>query len=282
MKLVIVTGLSGAGKTVVLHSLEDLGFFAVDNLPVPLTDGFVKLMDEKGHFDKVAIAIDIRNADFLDHWSEVKETLNKKNHTVEILFLEADNEILLNRFKASRRPHPLGGDTLISTIENEINLLNTLRDDVSTVIDTSDLTVHELRSKIFGIFSNYEKPRLMIKLMSFGFSRGVPMESDILLDVRFLPNPYFVSELREYTGVDHKIQTYLENKDEFREFYSRFEDFLKYLIPLYEKEGKSYLTCSIGCTGGKHRSVYIVEKSALTLRKLGYKITVQHRDIRTY
>lgn len=279
MRLVIVTGISGAGKSVALRSLEDLGFFAVDNLPVPLTNGFVQLLVRDGEFDKAAIAIDIRNADFLNQWAEVKKSIEDQNHTIQILFLEADRDVILNRFKATRRPHPLGGMDLLETITNERKLLKTLRDDVTWVLDTSDLTVHELRGKVFGIFNDLEKPRLIINVCSFGFSSGLPMESDLVFDVRFLPNPYFISSLRELTGKDRPVGEYIESKEIFIEFYSKLEDFIIFLIPQYEKEGKSYLSINIGCTGGKHRSVYTAEKIASTLRKLNYKVSVNHRDI---
>jgi RNase adapter protein RapZ len=280
MRLVIVTGVSGAGKTVVLHALEDLGFFVVDNLPVPLASGFLKLLVENGEYEEAAIGLDIRNADFLNQWKEVKKNLVDAEHMVEIIFLDANDNEILNRFKKTRRPHPLGGgEILLKTIRTERDILRNLINELSWLIDSSNMTVHELRAKIFSIFDNYPKPPLIVNLVSFGFSNGIPMDSDLMFDVRFLPNPYFVKELSDFSGRDPKIKLFLSKHEEVITLKKKLESLLAYLLPEYQKEGKSYLTCSIGCTGGRHRSVYLVEELESVIVAKGFKVNVLHRDI---
>ena len=279
MRLVIVTGLSGAGKTVALHALEDLGFFAVDNLPVPLMAGFASLLMNHPDYPEAAIAIDIRNADFLSHWQSVKAQLLRMNHTVEILFLEATDETIVSRYQASRRPHPLGdGDLLLPTIRDERALLEELRKDVNWLVDTTGLTTHELRARIFSFFSDYQLPPLRVNLISFGFSKGLPMTADMVVDARFLPNPYFVQGLSELLGTDPPVQVFLENHTEVRDFVDKLADLVLYLLPRYRSEGKAYFTLAIGCTGGRHRSVYVAEALQKRLVTAGYEPRISHRD----
>ena len=279
MRLVIVTGLSGAGKTVALHALEDLGFFAVDNLPVPLMAGFASLLMSHPDYPEAAIAIDIRNADFLSHWQSVKAQLLRMNHTVEILFLEASDGAIVSRYQASRRPHPLGdGDALLTTIADERALLEELRKEVTWLVDTTDLTTHELRARVFSFFSDYRQPPLRVHLMSFGFSKGLPMTADMVVDARFLPNPYFVQGLSDLLGTDPPVQAFLENHTEVRDFVDKLTDLVLYLLPRYRSEGKAYFTLAIGCTGGRHRSVYVAEALQKRLLTAGYEPRIDHRD----
>ncbi|MBU1069703.1 RNase adapter RapZ [Myxococcota bacterium] len=279
MRLVIVTGLSGAGKTVALHALEDLGFFAVDNLPVPLMAGFAALLMSNPDYPVAAIAIDIRNADFLSHWQGVKAQLLRMNHTVEILFLEASDAAIVARYQASRRPHPLSdGDQLLPTIADERALLEELRKDVNWLVDTTDLTTHELRGRVFSFFSDFELPPLRVHLISFGFSKGLPMNADMVVDARFLPNPYFVQGLSDLLGTDPPVQAFLENHTEVRDFVDKLADLVLYLLPRYRSEGKAYFTLAVGCTGGRHRSVYVAEALQKRLTNAGFEPRVSHRD----
>lgn len=278
MRLVIVTGLSGAGKTVALHSLEDLGFFAVDNLPVPLMGGFAQLLANQ-NYPEAAIAVDIRNADFLQQWEDVCQQLRESGHTVEILFLEASESAIVKRYQASRRPHPMSESSdLLPLIAQERVGLRQLRRDASWVVDTTDLTPHELRARVFSFFADHAPPPLRIHLMSFGFSHGLPLQADMVVDARFLPNPYFVAGLSDLLGTDAPVQAFLENRTEVGEFLEKLYEMVLYLLPRYQKEGKAYLTIAVGCTGGRHRSVYIVEQLGKKLRNAGYDSVMTHRD----
>ncbi len=278
MRLVIVTGLSGAGKTVALHALEDLGFFAVDNLPVPLMAGFAQLLASQ-QYPEAAIAVDIRNVDFLPQWEGVCRQLQDMGHAVEVLFLEASDAAIVKRYQASRRPHPMSESSdLPPVIAEERRGLMRLRRDAAWVVDTTDLTPHELRARVFSFFADHQPPPLRIQVMSFGFSRGLPMQADMVVDVRFLPNPYFVPGLSELLGTDAPVQAFLENQTEAAEFLEKLYGMLSYLLPRYQGEGKAYFTLAVGCTGGRHRSVYIAEKLGRKLREAGYDPVVTHRD----
>ncbi len=279
MHLFIVTGLSGAGKSVALRTLEDLGIFTVDNMPAPLVNGFAQLLMERGEYQEAALAMDIRNESFLTDWHQVAETLTQAGHQVDILFLEATNSALLKRFKTTRRPHPLGGETLLPNIERERQKLGRLREQARWITDTSDFTVHELRAHLFQLFDDHQRPPLIINIFSFGFKKGIPQEADIVFDVRFLPNPYFVEELAPLPGFDPKVASFLEAHPETKEFVDKLSDLLHYLLPKYRDEGKAYLSCSIGCTGGQHRSVYIAEALTEALRARGHELRIGHRDV---
>ncbi|MGM0596258.1 MAG: RNase adapter RapZ [Myxococcota bacterium] len=280
MKLVIVSGFSGAGKTIALHTLEDLGFYTVDNLPIPLLKNFVDLLETtENHIEKAAIVIDIRNRIYLDEWDKIKNKLLQAGHYLQIIFLKASQKAIIKRYKTTRRPHPLGGRSLLKTIKTEKEFLSRIISDNSIIVDTSELSVHELRSKILNIFSQYPRPELIINIVSFGFSRGILTEADLVFDVRFLPNPYFMENLSGLPGNSPQIIKFFQEHEEPAEFLDKTLALLTYLIPKYQKEGKTYLNCGIGCTGGKHRSVYITEELSRLLKTKGFNSEFRHRDL---
>ncbi|MBU1241240.1 RNase adapter RapZ [Myxococcota bacterium] len=279
MKLIIISGLSGAGKTVALHTLEDMGVFTVDNLPVPLLSSFAQLLTTGGKHSEAAVAIDVRNASFFQSWPAVRQELLDSGHRVETLFLEASEECLITRFSTTRRPHPLRGGALSATILDERRQLATMRKHADCIIDTTNYTVHELRANLISYFNTFKKPPIIASIFSFGFKRGVPHNADLIFDVRFLPNPYFVEELSKLPGFDPLVTAFLESYPETKEFIDKIEDLLNYLLPKYRDEGKSYISCGIGCTGGQHRSVYVAQTLAGLLNAKGHGIQISHRDV---
>ncbi|MEK7747529.1 MAG: RNase adapter RapZ [Nitrospirota bacterium] len=282
LELIIVSGLSGAGKSVVLRCFEDIGFFCVDNLLPPLLPKFIELCDQQeNEITRVALGIDIRNRGFLDTFIEMYNTLLEGTHQVELLFIEARDEILVRRFSESRRPHPLGrGRAVEYGIAEEKEKLSDLRDIANQIIDTSDLSLGNLKKKIVQDYVPRESgTKLHISLVSFGFKYGVPHDLDMLFDVRFLRNPYFERELRFQTGHDKPVQNFVYSQKESELFVKKFIDLLDLLVPLYEASGKSYLTVGIGCTGGKHRSVAIVNLLNEVLLQKGLEATYRDRDI---
>ncbi|ETX00131.1 MAG: hypothetical protein ETSY1_12370 [Candidatus Entotheonella factor] len=280
MDLLIVSGLSGAGKSVAIKACEDIGFYCVDNLPTALIPTFVDLAVQS-QIERVVLGIDIRERTFFDGLSEALRMLMEGGHQAEILFLEARDEVLIRRYSESRRKHPLATDgTVLQGIEAERELLQHLRFKANRVVDTSDLNVHELRSIIQTAYASEERPdRMHIFVGSFGFKYGVPTHTDLVFDVRFLPNPHFVEELRPQTGQNPEVARYVLETPSGELFMEHLKDFLAALVPLYEQEGKSYLTVSLGCTGGRHRSVATSEALSHYLQQLGYWVTCQHRDI---
>jgi UPF0042 nucleotide-binding protein len=280
--IVIVTGLSGSGKTVALRAMEDTGFTCVDNLPPQLIDAFVSNVSGKDHEGSVAVGIDIRKKDFLDDLDAALPPLREKYH-VSILFLDAERDDLVRRFKETRRPHPLMGPDvkeIQEAIRMEKSMLLSLREEADTVLDTSSLTPHQLRQQMMSRYGGEGAgDTLRMTLMSFGFKYGVPNNVDMLFDVRFLPNPHFIPELKEFTGLDEPVREFVLKKAETMRFLEKVRDFLDFLIPLFRKEGKTYLTIGIGCTGGRHRSAAVVEEVASILRKEERRVTVIHRDI---
>lgn len=282
LRTVIITGLSGSGKSTALNALEDIGFYCVDNLPVALLPAFLGLQDEAGVSPvKVGLVMDLRAPQFLEQYARVFDALEDEGFNLEIVFLEADSEALIKRYSTTRRPHPLDGEApLRQALTTEAEALAALRARAGVVIDTSTLSSHELKSRMTSIFSSPSEERKMnVYLMSFGFKYGAPREADLVMDVRFLPNPYFVEGLREKTGLTREIQEFLEQWAETNNFLKYFGDLLQFLLPLYEKEGKAYLTIAIGCTGGKHRSVAISEKLHTSLTDHGFRVELRHRDI---
>jgi UPF0042 nucleotide-binding protein len=283
LQITIVSGLSGSGKSTAMRALEDMGFYCIDNMPATLIPTFIELCQvSTGELSRVAIAVDIRGKEFLEDFQKRVQDLRGKGHEVKIIFLESTNEVLIRRYSETRRSHPVEkerGIALPEAVQEERGEMAFLREIADEVIDTSNLNVHELRSIVMERLSAAPARRMKATLLSFGYSYGLPPEADIVMDVRLLPNPFFVRELRELTGQDKKVGDYVLKQKETKEFLRRFGEMIQYLIPLYEKEGKSYLTIAIGCTGGKHRSVVIAEHLAATMGKQGKEITVRHRDI---
>jgi UPF0042 nucleotide-binding protein len=279
MKTVILSGISGSGKTTFLRALEDAGFFCVDNFPLVLLEKFPELLQLAGDkISKCALVVDIREKDFFEDWKHLLIDAKLK-HGAEIIFLESSDEALIKRFKETRRSHPiLDAPNVRDALKEERRLLGWIKEIADNIIDTSNLTLHELRRFVLNAYGHSDV-KMRINLMSFGYAYGIPMESDMVLDVRFLPNPYFVDELREKTGLSDEVKAFIRSKAEFVKYFDMLSNFLVYLIPLYEKEGKSYLTVSIGCTGGKHRSVMIVEALAEHLAESEYNASTTHRDV---
>jgi UPF0042 nucleotide-binding protein len=280
MYFVIVTGLSGAGKSVAIKSFEDVGFYCVDNLPTALIPTFTDLVVQS-KIERVALGIDVRERDFFAGLFAVLDSLHSNGHQLEILFLEAKEEVLVRRFSETRRKHPLAIDGSVPTgITLERERLEELRQRATRILDTSDLIVHQLRSFIQTTYTTQDSMgRMQILVLSFGFKFGVPSNTDLIFDVRFLPNPHFDPELRAFTGRDPRVVHYVLNDPLTKKFLVHLSEFLTMLIPLYEKEGKAYLTISIGCTGGKHRSVATAEEVGKQLRQLGFQVACHHRDI---
>ncbi|MDY6843214.1 MAG: RNase adapter RapZ [Thermodesulfobacteriota bacterium] len=281
-KIVIITGLSGSGKSTVMKAMEDIGFFCIDNLPVTLLPKLLELkFPNSEKMDKLAIVMDIREGEFLKEYPGIFSLLVNKGYNIEVVFLEAEEEILVRRFSETRRVHPLSKDgSMADGIVLERELLADLKKVSSKVIDTSYYNIHQLKSVIMEYFSQVEfSKRIPITLISFGFKYGVPYDADILMDVRFLPNPYFDETLRPLSGEKPSVARFVLEREETAEFIGKFTNLLLFLLPLYEKEGKAYLTIAIGCTGGRHRSVAIVNSLKQTLQEMDYKITVRHRDL---
>jgi UPF0042 nucleotide-binding protein len=280
-RFVIITGVSGAGKSYAMRCLEDVQFFCVDNMPATLIPVFADLcLQSCGSICNVALVLDVREGDFFDNimWSLAE--LRKREIEYSVVFLDAADEALLRRYSETRRRHPLGdGVGVLEGIRQERKKLASLRELADRVIDTSSMAPAELRDLLFSTFAREEKrTEMMITVMSFGHKYGIPLESDLVFDARFLPNPHYVHDLRTYTGNDKKVIDFLEASEITHEFISRLDAFLKFLVPRFRKEGKSYLTISVGCTGGRHRSVYVAAKLAELMQSQRLDVRVQHRD----
>ena len=283
IKLIIITGLSGAGKTEALKYFEDAGYYCIDNLPSYLILNLIEFFSERNRsIDKIAVAIDLRSGYFFDEIYKTLDNLKKKNIKYKILFLEASKRVLMKRFSLTRRKHPLVEDGDVGGgIEKEIEKMHKLRKVSDVIIDTTSLNTKELRLEITErILGNKERSRLLqISLISFGYKYGLPENVDIVMDVRFLPNPFYMDELKDLDGGDEKVIRFVLSRDETKRFILMFEKMLDFLIPNYIDEGKSYLGIGIGCTGGKHRSVVISEKIYDYLKLKGYSIKLFHKDI---
>jgi UPF0042 nucleotide-binding protein len=282
MRIIIITGLSGSGKSTAVRVLEDEGFFCIDNLPVSLFPTFVELVEKSREYVRdVVLVMDIRELDFLQGYEKVLQEVRESGHNVEIIFFDASDEVLIRRYSETRRRHPVQDKgTLPEGIRYERSCLEGLRLMATLIIDTSELNVHQLKEIVISrIKGNGSAREMMIHLQSFGFRYGIPLESDIVMDVRFLPNPYFVRDLREFSGLDPMVREYVLGKTETTEFICKFREIMDFLVPGYHKEGKSYLTISIGCTGGKHRSVVIAEEMRNFFRDKRINLKVTHRDI---
>lgn len=283
MRFVILTGMSGAGKSTALKMLEDMGYFCVDNLPIPLIEKFSELMKAgSSELQKVAVGVDIRSGQSLDELESVLEGMRAQGRTFEILFLDADDAVLVKRYKETRRSHPLTvGGRVDKGIAQERERVGFLRKQADFIIDTSHLLTRDLKAELEQIFvQNKDYQNLFITILSFGFKYGIPTDSDLVFDVRFLPNPYYVEGLRAKTGNDKEIQEYVLQYPESHVFLDKLADMLEFLIPNYIAEGKNQLIISIGCTGGKHRSVTLANELFRRLKQQnGYGIKIEHRDI---
>lgn len=281
-KLVIVTGLSGAGKTQAVRFLEDLGYFCVDNLPPALIPKFAELCAQAAsRINRIALVVDIRGGEFFDTLIGELADLEGLGIGYEILFLEASNETLIRRFKESRRRHPLSmhGEVL-EGIQEERSRLQELRGRANKIIDTSDLTANQLKEEIAGLFADgTSASRLFVTVVSFGYKYGIPLDSDLVIDVRFLSNPHYEPNLRPLTGNDQAVCDFVFGSSVTREFMEKFTGFVEFLIPHYIKEGKTTLTIAIGCTGGMHRSVALANRLGEILQEKNYRVTVRHRDV---
>ncbi len=274
MNIVIVTGLAGAGKSTALRALEDVGYFCVDNVPVPLLSELTTQLGSE--IPKLAVAIDARQKQFLSHYHDVRSALIEQGHEVEVLYLEADDDMLLRRYSETRRRHPMSGENVRDGIATDREALVKLRDG-ATLLDTTALNVHQLKGIIQERYSEADG-KLNIILLSFGFKHGIPKESDLVFDVRFLPNPYFEESLSKLDGREKRVADYVLKSPQGAETYEKLRDFLLFACPHYETEGKRYLTIAIGCTGGRHRSVASIEKLSAELGSK-WPVKVRHRDL---
>ncbi len=279
-ELVIVTGISGAGKASALKAFEDLGYHAVDNLPLELLPDFARLVGKSREILSAVIVVDVREGPTLDQLPELLKDVRRVLHT-RVVFLDAQDAVLVRRYSETRRPHPLRkSETVARSIVEERQLLDPIRNVADTLIDTSDLNVHELRARIQARFGQEEQAnRLLVSCLSFGYKNGVPLDADLVFDVRFLPNPHFVAEFRKLTGRDPKVAAYVASFPQTIEFLDRLTNLLLYLLPHYVEEGKSYLTIGFGCTGGQHRSVMMAEEMSRRLAESGYEVKAIHRDM---
>ena len=279
--VVIITGLSGSGMSSAANAFEDLGYFSVDNLPPQLIPTFVDLCEQSSSdVARAALVVDIRSGEFLERFPEIYDQLKARGVDVRVVFLEAADETLQRRYSETRRPHPLAMPGVSAALRRERQQLTPIRELADEIIDTSEMTIHELRQTIRDRFEPPEAGAgTRVTVTSFGFKRGTPRDLDLLFDVRFLPNPHFVAELRPLTGRDRPIVEYLEAQPEVGETLERLVDLLAFLLPRYQREGKSYVTIGIGCTGGRHRSVYLAESIARRLVEAGFDARPEHRDV---
>jgi RNase adapter protein RapZ len=277
----IITGLSGAGRSEAAHSMEDLGYFVVDNLPPALLAKMAELASRPGGPQRVAIVVDARGGVFFGELSKALEELKRLNIDYRIVFLEAHDDDLVNRYEATRRRHPLApADRVVEGIRKERLMMESLRGDADLIIDTSGLTPHGLRDRIRAAFADVGvEAGLNVSLTSFGFKFGAPRDADLVFDVRFLPNPHWVEELRPLPGTDPRVDAYVRDQDQYRAFMERLESLLDVVVPGYEREGKSYLSVAVGCTGGRHRSVVVAEELAGFFEGRGLAVRVTHRDL---
>ena len=280
LELVIITGMSGAGKTVAVQSFEDLGYFCIDNMPPTLLPTFWELVKESGKISRIALVIDLRSRDFFKEVDSLIATLdNTQLVTTRIIFLDSSDWVLVSRYKETRRNHPLAPDGRVSEgIAKERELLMDLRTRAQIIIDTSDISPRQLRERLIKDFATKDYQTFHVEVMSFGFKYGVPIDADIIWDVRFLPNPHYIPELRPQTGMDAPVYDYVMKQPETQAFYSKLIDVIEFCLPGYKKEGKSSVTIAIGCTGGKHRSVAIAERIANHLKTDNYAVNISHRD----
>ncbi len=281
VRLIIISGPSGAGKSTAIKVLEDLNFFCVDNLPVVLLPKFMELSSQSAEISKVAIVVDVREREFLKEFSIVLKEMTDSGYNAELIYLEASDDALLRRFSETRRRHPLSeGESSLDGIKRERDMLASVKAAATKIIDTSGYNVHQLKEIIRGYFSGpLSQEKMVIHLVSFSYRYGIPSDADMIMDVRFLPNPYFVEGLKDLDGRDLRVKEFVLNKEETKEFLVRFENLLNFLIPSYLREGKTCLTIAIGCTGGRHRSVSIVDFLADEISFERCILKKRHRDV---
>lgn len=280
--LFIITGRSGSGKSTALAAFEDAGFYCVDNMPVVLLPNFLELpFERRADIAGFAFVMDVREKGFLDNYRQIFDRVGKNGYRIEMIFLEADQDTLLRRYSQTRRQHPMGrGKSLIDGIRDEGTALADLRKAAHRVVNTSEYNVHQLKAVIAGIAQRSTVlPPMRIQVLSFGYKFGIPADADLVMDVRFLPNPYFIPALRDHDGESEPVRKYVLENSETQEFVQKYLDLLDYLLPLYEKEGKAYLTVAVGCTGGRHRSVVIAGKIFEHIQKPDRQVELIHRDI---
>lgn len=281
-KIIIISGLSGSGKSTAVKALEDVGFFCVDNLPVALLPKFLELRTgSMSEFSKIALVMDVREKKFISTYGDVLESLGKQGYQFEILYLEASEETLLRRYSETRMLHPLGKErSLVDAIREERAQLRGLKEIADRVIDTTHYNVHQLKALILTYAEKgAQRGRPAVHILSFGFKYGLPHDADLVVDVRFLPNPYFIPELRPLDGTASEVQAFVKKWEETQVFLTKYIDLLDYLLPLYEKEGKSYVTVAVGCTGGRHRSIVIAREIYGHLKEKRDHVKLVHRDI---
>jgi UPF0042 nucleotide-binding protein len=280
--ITIISGLSGSGKSTALNTLEDLGFFCVDNLPVLLLPKFIELCQSSiNDISKIGLVMDVREREFLREYPDMLDLLKAEGYRIELIFLDSSDDVLIQRFSETRRQHPLGeGGSILDGIRMEREQLSALKSRADKIIDTSALTVHELRTLLENYFQQLSTRTMNITFMSFGFKNGVPHDVDMILDVRFLPNPHFVRELKDLDGTDPRVAEYVSRSPETQRYLEKLKDFLAFQLPLFEREGKTYLTIAIGCTGGRHRSIVITNYLREIFSDGKYQVHATHRDIK--
>jgi UPF0042 nucleotide-binding protein len=282
LRFVIITGMSGAGKSHAIKCFEDLGYFCVDNLPTTLIPTFAELCAHSSREIKnIALGVDVREGEYLEHLLEILGGLRATGHAPEVLFLEASDEILVRRYHETRRRHPLAGEgNVLDGIRAERKALAHLREAADQILDTSAITVHQLKDRLVAMYGTArQREALTVSLVSFGFKHGIPYDADLVFDLRFLPNPHFVEALRAHDGRDREVTDFVFSHAESRDLLARLKDLVRFLLPLYQREGKAYLTIALGCTGGKHRSVAFVETLRAFLEDMGLTPLVRHRDL---
>jgi UPF0042 nucleotide-binding protein len=282
LNVLVITGLSGSGKSTAINALEDIGYFCVDNMPVLLLPKFLELRSwGVSEIQKLAFVMDLREKGFVEKHREIFQQLRDEGYHLEVVFLQASEDVLVKRYSETRRHHPLSaGKSLLENIRSEKEQLKGLKESADKIIDTSTLTVHQLKDvMIQHAYRSVRSERMRITGLSFGFKHGIPLDADLVIDVRFIPNPHFVPELKKLDGRDERVSGFVKKQAETKEFFTRYFSLLEYLIPLYEKEGKSYLTIAVGCTGGRHRAVTIAEETYGFLKDLKREASLTHRDV---